>query len=133
MELVKSFQESKKTLADALKAQENAGKTGSKKQRKKEKANADKAVAAAKAQVEEQAKALGKNLDIDGVQVEDLNAAEAKMAKIGTGAAAFAKATAVLANLAQKLEGQADTAALLKAKADTRLYGSNMDKMLGSY
>lgn len=129
MDLVKAFQESQKTLTDALKAQESTEKSGSDEDKKK----ATEAVEAAKAQVAEQAKALGKNLDMDGVQAEDINAAEAKMAKKGTGAAALAKASAAIASLAQKLEGQADSAALLKAKADTRLYGSGMATMLGSY
>lgn len=65
---------------------------------------------------------------------KEFAAAEAQLAASEATKAGWANATAILANLAQKLEGKMDELALDKARVDTRLYGSNRNKQLfGSY
>lgn len=76
-------------------------------------------------------KARGK----DGEELSDkeLAAAEAQLAASEATKAGWANATAILANLAQKLEGKMDELALDKARVDTRLYGSRNNTAFGSY
>lgn len=68
-----------------------------------------------------------------GLTADQIDYAEATAAKKNSGYAALANATAVLANIAQKLNGTVEDIATKKAYIDTRLYGSNNGQMLGSY
>lgn len=88
----------------------------------------DQAKAKAKQQFQEARGKEGQELD-----EKELAAAEAQLAASEATKAGWANATAILANLAQKLEGKMDELALDKAKVDTRLYGSRNDTKWGSY
>lgn len=69
----------------------------------------------------------------DKLSEKQLTAAEAQLAASEATKAGWANTTAILANLAQKLEGKMDELALDKARVDTRLYGSRNNTAFGSY
>lgn len=69
-----------------------------------------------------------------GLTENEATAAEASEKSKQATVNGWANATAILANIAQKLDGLMDEIALNQAKIDTRLYGSKQNqKLMGSY